>query len=394
VSRIRHRPNLDRPTVLSYVQIGYYTWLNYGFGASQALLRDDQGTTKTLAALHGTFFALGGLFGALVAPHLVRRFGRGMTMRIGALGLAAGIALFTVPSGPTVTWTAAFLAPFFGSFLLVGLNAFLLDHQGAAGPAALTQANAVGSFAGILAPFAIGAAAVTILGWRAGLWFLIAAIVVVEVLRGRNLGIYDGTPFGNRKAGRLPSAVWWSAAMLACFVGAEFCLLFWGPDMLRDRAGFGAAAAAAGVGVTSLGMFLGRLGGSRLAQSLPPRALLIGSTLIALASFAVFWSTRSGWLLLTTMFIIGLGLALLWPLGIAEVLRNSGGQTDRASSLAVVSAGIAIGSGPFILGAVADRTSVHLAFLIVPVLLLFAFAILLTAPLRQRNADASLQRQQ
>lgn len=378
MSTLRARPRLDRPTVISYAQVGYYTWLNYSFGASQALLRDEQGISKTLAALHGTFFAVGGIVGALLAPHVMRAFGRGMSMRIGAVGLAAGIALYTIPSGPALTWSAAFLAPLFGAQILVGLNAFVLDHQGAAGPAALTQANAVGSFAGILAPFALGAAAASVLGWRTGIWILVAAILVVEVLRGRQLKVYDVQQVMTRAKSPIPPAVWLAAFLLALFVAVEFCLLFWGPDLLRERAGMGGAAAAAAVGATSTGMFVGRFGGARLAETVNPRTLLIGSISLALVAFTAFWLTTSGVVMIVLLLVIGAGIGLLWPLGMTQVIQLSRGQSDRASAIGVVSAGIAIAVAPFVLGALADRTSVHIAFLVVPAMLIIALLMLIS----------------
>lgn len=387
---LRARPVLDRPTVLSYAQVGYYTWLNYSFGASQALLRDEQGISKTLAALHGTFFAIGGICGALIAPHIMRRFGRGMTMRIGAVGLAAGIALYTVPSGPTLTWSAAFLAPLFGALILVGLNAFLVEHQGAAGPAALTQANAVGSFAGIIAPFAIGAAAASVLGWRTGIWVLVAAIIVIEILRGRHLRVYNAGEVKEVSRTPLPRAVWLASVLLALYVAVEFCLLLWGPDLLRERASFGPAAAAAAVGSTSIGMFVGRLSGARLAQTAAPQTLLIGSASVALIAFTAFWVTTSGWYMIALLFVMGAGIGLLWPLGMAQVIQHSRGQSDRASATAIVCAGTAIAIVPFILGALADRTSVHIAFLIVPIMLVIAL-VMLIARVVDRAAAAAPQ---
>jgi len=60
-------------------------------------------------------------------------------------------------------------------------------------------------------------------------------------------------------------------------------------------------------------------------------------------------------------------------------------RPDTATGYASVAAGLAAGSAPFVLGAVADRIGPHQAFLIVPVLLLCAFGLLLL------NRRAALQ---
>jgi len=215
-----------------------FAWFMYAFGATQALLRDEQDTTRSIAALHGTALAVGGLIAALLASTVISRFGRGRVMRMSGLAMAAAILIYTWPGAPIeVSITGIALASFLGTFLLIAVNAFLLDHQGAAGTASLTEANALASFAGLLGPLAIGLGAATFLGWRVGLWVVVVALVAVELWRGRHVEV-----FGTREAavhedrqGRMPRRVLWSLSAIACFLGAEFCLTFWGADLLRER---------------------------------------------------------------------------------------------------------------------------------------------------------------
>jgi MFS family permease len=66
----------DRLTWLTYLQLGSYGYFLYGFGPSLSLLRDEQGTSRSVAGLHGTALAVGSLLAALVAARLVSRYGR------------------------------------------------------------------------------------------------------------------------------------------------------------------------------------------------------------------------------------------------------------------------------------------------------------------------------
>ncbi|MBM3669060.1 MAG: hypothetical protein FJW97_03465 [Actinobacteria bacterium] len=75
------RPIRDRPTWISFVQISLTAVFFYGFGASQALLRDEQGTTRTVSGLHATIYAVANLISALVLPNLILRFGRNAMLR-------------------------------------------------------------------------------------------------------------------------------------------------------------------------------------------------------------------------------------------------------------------------------------------------------------------------
>jgi predicted MFS family arabinose efflux permease len=380
----RYRPILDRPTRISYVQLAAYGWFMTAFGASQALLRDDQGVSKTVAALHGTFFAVGGIVGALMAARVINRFGRGPVLRTAGIATALGIAVYTLPTGVAVTWLGAFTTGIFGTILLVTLNAFLLDYQGPAGPSALTEGNALASFAGILGPLAVGFAATTVFGWRAGMWVAILGLILVEVWRGRDIAIFSSEPHVTRDRVKrpLPPGFWWSPILIALFLATEFSMMFWGPDLLRDRTDFPVAWAAASVGVLTGGMFTGRLLGARLAQRWQPNTLLIWSVVLALAAFLVLWTSLSIAVILGAMFAMGAGLGLHWPLGVARAVIASDGQTDRASALASIFGSVAIGLAPFALGAVADATSVHQAFLIIPVFLLIALMILILRPVR------------
>ena len=384
VLRSAARPRLDWPTRLTYIQLATFAWFMYGFGASQALLRDDQDVSKTIASLHSTFLAAGGILGALIAARVVARFHRGPVIRFSALGTAIGIAIYTTPTGVFVTWTGAFIAAFFGTILLVCTNAFLLDYQGIAGPAALTQANAVAALAGIVSPIVIGLLAATVLGWRAGLWIAIIAFIAIEIWRGRNLAVFshDDAPATRASAGKFPRSFWWSPILIALFLGTEFSVLLWSPDLLREQTGFGAAAAAASVGAITGGMLVGRLIGARLAEVRQPNTLLIWSVIIALIALGVIWSSTLAPVMLIGMFVLGSGLGLHWPLGVARVVIASDGQTDRASAIASIFGSFAIGTAPFILGAIADGSSVHTAFLIIPIFLLAALAILIFRPVR------------
>lgn len=376
------RPTRDRPTWIAYVQLSFYAWFLYAFGATQALLRDEEGTTRSVAALHGTTLAIGGLIGALTCARAIDRWGRGRVLRVTAVGACLGILVYTSPGGLAASLFGAGLTALFGTALLISVNAFILDYQGLAGPASLTEANALASVAGLLGPLAIGLGAVTVLGWRAGMWIVVVALLAVEVWRGRDVGVF-GTrrpSHHERDTTRLPRRVLWSLAIIVCFLSTEFSLTFWGADLLRERCGFGPAAAAASLASVAAGMLVGRLVGSRLAQQVAAETLLSFSIVVALAAFALAWAVTQWPLVIAGLFLTGVGIGVHWPLGVARVVRDSGGMTDRASATASVAGSIAAGLAPFALGVLSDTVGFHSAFLLVPVFLGIAMAILVIHP--------------
>ena len=107
-----------------------------------------------------------------------------------------------------------------------------------------------------------------------------------------------------------------------------------------------------------------------------PETVMIGALVIAGVGFSLAWVATSAALILIGFAVAGLGIGLLWPLGISRAIRASAGRNDRASALASVAAALASGIAPFALGALADRVGVHTAFLIVPTLIIAAIVLI------------------
>jgi len=300
--------------------------------------------------------------------------------------MCLGLAVYTGPGGLGASLTGIAIVSFSSCAIVVTSNAFLLDYQKGAGPAALTQANALAALIGLLAPLSVGIGAATILGWRFGLWMLIGALIISEVLRRRYSDTYRVPTLVHDLEvhhGPLPRAFYWSIGSLACFCAAEFALFLWSADLLRDRGDLGPAAAATSVAAITVGVLVGRAVGSRIAESVPIDRILKGSILIGLMGFLLAWATISPVVIILGLFFSGVGIAVGWPLGVARASRTSGGRTDIAAGRAAAAGAVAGGISPFVLGALADQFNVHLAFLIVPVVLVVAFVILKISPLRE-----------
>lgn len=377
------RPFRDRLTWIAYAQLFLFAWFNYAVGSTNALLRDEQGVSRTLSGLHSTGLAGAGIIAGLASARLVMRWGRGRVLRMASIGMAVGVATYAWPGAPLpLSLLGVVIIGFFGSLIVVSVNAFLLAHQGQAGPASLTEANALASVAGLLAPLAVGIAATTVFGWRVGLLVVIVGLVAVEIWRGRSTHAFDvgSEQRAEQRGQHLPRRVFWTVAFIVCVIGVEFSTVYWSADLLRDEAGFGPAAAAASLVTVTGGMAIGRLVGARLAQRMPSERILRDSVLITLAGFVLLWVTSQGWVMLTGLFVMGLGMSVHWPLGVARAVHASGGMNDRASAITGVFASGAIAVLPFVLGAVADAIGIHGAFLVLPVLLITALTLLLVRP--------------
>jgi predicted MFS family arabinose efflux permease len=384
------KPVHDRPTLISYASMSTWSWFVYAFGASLALLRDDQGTSTTIGGLHGTALAIGGVIGAAIAPAVSNRIGRGNLMRVSSIGAAISILLYILPGMQVAgTLLLAFIACFFGNLLVVGVNSFIGVHQGKATASALTESTAVAALTGLLAPLAVGFATTTVLGWRGGAAIAVIAFFVIEIIRGKRTSEF-GTAGGaatKKSHGSLPGLTYWAIMAGTCYMGTEFCMSLWGVDLLREQAGMSAGAAAAGLAALTGGIFIGRAFGSRLAQKVHPEALLRVSLFASLVTFMITWLTTSPAVVLSFLFLTGVSFSLIWPLSMARILRTAPGLTDRASGTTLAFATGAIAIAPFILGALASSVSIHTAFVVVPILLIIQIILVFAKPVTSETVS-------
>ncbi|SNT18472.1 Predicted arabinose efflux permease, MFS family [Asanoa hainanensis] len=360
----------DRLTLLLYAQLGVWGFFLYGFGPVVPLLRDEQGVSAALASLHGTGLAVGVLIAGFVFSPLSRRIGRGATIWTGLVGVALVIGVLWVARPLPLTVGAAVLASIFGSFIVNGVNAALSDHQGAAAPAALSEANAAAAFTGVVSPLVVGAFVAAGLGWRPALSLVVLLILGVLLLTSLwrvPVPVRSAQAFAVVASDRrLPRPYWITLVLLAATSSIEVCFSLWAVDVLRTHAGMSSGPAAAGFAAVLAGMFVGRLAAGRVALHVPTIRLLLLSLGVTLAGFALFWVGTVPWLAVGGLFVVGLGIAVQYPLVISLALAAAPGQADRAAGLTSYPVALGFGVAPVLLGALADRSGTHEAFLVLP----------------------------
>ncbi len=124
----------------------------------------------------------------------------------------------------------------------------------------------------------------------------------------------------------------------------------------------------------------GTYGGELLVNQTTAGSQIQPDLAMADPGFVVVWTVAAPGPMLVGLLITGVGVGVHWPLGIARAIRASAGRADRASGLASVAAGLAAAGAPFVLAGLADAVGVHAAFLVVPVLLVTALALVLLRP--------------
>ncbi|WP_084965689.1 MFS transporter [Thermoactinospora rubra] len=375
----------DRPTWLIYLQLGTFATYLYGLSAALPLLRAEQGVSQAVAAMHGTSMAVLGVLAGLALPALTRRFGRRAVTWIGLAGMNAGVLLVVLTSALPLTILGYGLASGFGSITLYCSMAALNDHHGPAGPAAISEANAVGVTVGIGASFVLSAAAQSTLGWRAALLLTPILTVALALTMGR-VWVSRAAPAAVAEdAGARPYVPWRfyaAGAVLFCCVAVEFSYNLWAAELFTVNTGLSKAVAATGVTALTAGLAVGRFAGARLALRLRPAPLLVGALALTCGGWLVFWAASVPALAYAGLVVSGLGIALHFPLALSGVIAASGGRPDHGSAVASIWASVAVGVGPLVLGALADGLGTRTAFLMVPVLIALAVGGVLAATRR------------
>jgi predicted MFS family arabinose efflux permease len=385
----------DQLTRAAYASFAFWGWFLYGFAPAVPLLRDEQGTSRAVAGLHGTAIALGTILSAAISVPLVRRYQRRGTL-IGAVFVAAiGITLLVLGPSAPFTLTGALIAGIGGSILLNSVNPVLSDHHGLAGPAAISEANAIAAGCGIVAPLAVGAGVSLGLTWRAAVLVSLplAALALVLVIRAPRLPalLAGEKPPRSSSGSRVPLglAFWLTLGLIITVVGVEFSTTFWAADLLHTRDGISTGAGSASVSAFLVGMTAGRLLAVPLTARVSITRILVGAIVVGAAGWALLWSTHSAVVAVLGLALLGLGLAFTYPLGIVRLMHTSGGRPDAANAFSALGVGVASGSAPFVLGALADRVGTERAFLLVPLLLLAAMILVVTGGVFARAAARS-----
>lgn len=352
------------------------------------LLRGEWDLSRTTAGLYAVALAAGATLGGALFPRLSRWLSPHTVLSAGLGGLGFGVLGFCVVNLIAASLLAIVLSTCSGILVISGVAATLTDRHGPASAGAISEANALGAGMGLLAPLLVSVAVMTGIGWRAAMVItaLFAAGLAVTVLAVRpHLGRNCDAGKEVDPCDRLGGKYWLAWTCLLALVSVEICLALWTPDQLTVATNLPADKAAAGMTAVLVGMVIGRLAGGKLAVQMRTSTLLYAAIGLALAGFLVFWAATEPLLAFGSLLLCGLGVGLHFPLDVSIALDASDSQHELAMSRNAYAIAIGFGAVPFLLGALADRVGINLAFGTVPFCLLIAFCAVRKLVRRQRG---------
>ncbi len=359
-------------TFIAYATAAYFTLVLNVIGPALPHLRAELGLRYAEAALHTSAFALGMMLCGLFGERVVRLLGRRRAVWIGAVGMAVGLTLLVFAPTAPIGIAGCGLMGLVGTLQLVVMPAVISERHGDSRVIAFSEQNIVAMLGALIAPLAV-AAAVAAGSWRiAGVVGWIGAIAMALLFLRVQFPATPPPP--PRGEATLPGRYWALWSLLLLTVATEFCMMVWGPSYLEAVLGLPRDMAVVAGAAFPLGMVLGRVAGTLLLRRVPEERLVLPSIALAFCGFLLFWKAPAALLALAGLLVAGLGIANLYPCGIALALASAGRATTAAAARASLGSGFAILSAPLALGALADTVGLALAYAVVPFLLAGAAA--------------------
>ena len=358
-----------------------------GFGPAQSLLRADQGTSLTIAGLHGTAMGVASIAAGYANPHLAHRFGRTKSQWIGLGIFLVGLFLFVISPPVILTIPATLITGFGTSMVINTMLSSMSHHYGKAAEVAIPQANGVASIGFVTGTALIGTIASLYPSfWRLGL-LLAIPVAVILVLVGREKEAEEHVPDESGPQSGKMSAKFWLAwlGFVAC-ISSEFATSFWSAALLKDRVGSSAAISTVAIVALGTGMGVGRWYGGLVLKNFKLDNQLLGLVALQFIGFVAFWLSHSMIISLICLFVIGLGISMQFALSAIRLVSFSDNRPDLAIGKSSLAAGIAIAGAPFLLGFLGDNFGISRAYIMVPILIMIAFIIIKLTPSQSEKA--------
>ena len=346
------------------------------FGPAQPLLRADQGTSLTIAGLHGTALGLASILAGFANPALAHKFGRARTGWVGLLIFSIGLILFVISPPVQITIIAALITGFGTSIVINNFVTSITHHYGKMAPLAITQANGISSIGYVSGTLVVGTIANTYRElWRFG---ILMAIPIVALLYFfvRDKDEVEHVPNEHGPQGGKLSLKFWFAwlGFVAC-ISSEFATSFWAAALIIDRTGASPSISTLAVAALGTGMGIGRWYGGRILKRWELDAQL--KIIIAVQGFGFIglWLSHNLLISFLSLLVSGIGISSQFALASLRLIGLSDNRPDLAIGKASLAAGTAIGGAPFMLGVLGDNFGISRAYIMVPVLIIISYLI-------------------
>jgi predicted MFS family arabinose efflux permease len=367
-----------RATWTAYGYLAVWGYVLYGLGNATPYLRADLALTDFQAGLHASALAVGVLLAGVGADRVARWVGSHWLLDLAIACLVLAIGLVVLAPNLPVSLSGALLIGFGGGLLGTDINVRLIRSDGVETRRVMGQANALSMVTAAAAPVAIGLAVSGLHAWRLALLLPVAAFLALTVLRPRASKDRSSV---RPPSMRLPAAYWFAWLLLVLGVSIEFSFVFWGSTIVANRTGLSSADATLLASLFVAGMFTGRAAvGRGLGAGRASRGILAAGLVVVLVGAGLMWVSTLPLLSGIGLFVGGLGLSPVWPVGLTVALQSAPGATLSAAARSTLAAGTAVLVAPSALGLASDFVGVAGAWPIILLLACAALVVLAVSP--------------
>jgi len=160
-------------------------------------------------------------------------------------------------------------------------------------------------------------------------------------------------------------------------IAIEFSIVFWASSLIGVRTGAGTSEATTAAAAFLLGMIVARAAVSTGLGTRTSRAgVMTFALLLVVVGIVGTWQATSVALSAVALFVAGLGVGPLYPVGVAFSLSLVTGAPEAAAARTTLASGVAILSAPFILAVAAEQVGLVHAWPSLAGIALLAIAML------------------
>ena len=370
---------------LFWTVAGQATILNFflgGFGPAQPLLREEQGTSLTVAGLHGTMMGIAAIIAGFIHPKLNHKYGRRNTSWLGLFIFTIGMPFFALGPSVQVTLPAVLFSCVGFNFVILNMVTLLSHHYPETPDLAVSQSNGINAVGFVFGTILVGTLASFGISWRAGLLLCVPAAIALYVY-GRDKIIDNHDADAPKQIGKLSIKFWIAWFGFFTTISSEFSTSFWSAALLSDRTNASAAFSTLCVAALGTGFGIGRWFIPIWMRKTTLDVRLKSILTIQFVSFMLFWLSHILVFSLIMLLFVGIGISGQFPMTMVRLMKLSEGKPDLAMGKAAYAAGAAIALAPFLLGFFGDHIGISKAYLMVPVLIALSFGAILLSSLQE-----------
>lgn len=305
----------------------------------------------------------------LLSGRLSDRFGP--RALISATGLLMSLALLGVSRANSYWLLAGVFVCYFGanSAYDVAINAVGITVEQAHDRQLLSYFHA--AFSGSAA---VGALIAGVMLWMdaefrlvyTGLAVLLSGMVVLLVVSGRTIPLRRSHPKtavgrSDRKSLFRNTGVVLVSVIVCLAYFAEGAIENWSAIYLRTWLTFPAVVGAVGVAMFHSAMLVGRVGGSEVIATVGRQRTLQIAGGFGAVGMTVALAITTPWIILSGVFVVGLSMAVVAPIGFSLAGDLASGRSGEASTVVTFVGWSAFIAGPAIIGGVTELIGLRLA---------------------------------